>query len=225
MERGPTTKEEDAAGSPTGRGTRRIGLRHVLAGLGLAAGPTSDDDLARLLRELTGRSAGKADVGRVLRADARAYARNAGLCDPWPLPALAADTLTPLDGLLTRSDWPLEWRLIAGRSLRVAHLRTTLALVGRARWARLEARRGPALVGLLRRYSSSVAGAVHFGEGLDLDRIQRAVEAELAEVEPGDLIERRAATMVLGALSPPFQRWGRPHIVTRVQESDRRIAR
>ena len=72
-------------------------------------------------------------------------------------PALTVDTMAPLSGLLTRSDWPIERRLVAGRTLRVAHLQTTLALVLRARWSTLELGRGPSLAGLIRRYRMNPA--------------------------------------------------------------------
>ncbi|MCC6176117.1 MAG: hypothetical protein IT305_12495 [Chloroflexi bacterium] len=225
MERQQTSsgKEEHAASARRGAG--RIGRRHVLAGLSFVGQPTAEADLARLLAGLTGRAVTTGDVRRVARADERAYARNAGLLDDHVAPALAGDSSQPLAGLLTRSDWPLAQRLICGRTLRVAHLRTTLALVARARLAVLEMGRGPALDALIRRYGGSVSGAVRWGEGLDLNRVEQAVQVELAAISEPDTRERQASALVLGALSRPFQLWGRPYVVASLKAEVRRQAR
>lgn len=225
MERQQTTggKEEDAASAR--RGVGRIGRRHVLAGLSFVGQPTSEADLARLLSGLTGRSVAPGDIRRVARADERAFTRNPGLLALQTVPALAADTLQPLAGLLTRSDWPLAQRLIGGRTLRVVHLRTTLSLVARARLASLELGRGRSLSALVRQYAESVTGATRWGDGLDLDRVEQAVKAELAEIVESDERERKTAARIVESLPRTFQLWGRPYVVASPQPENRRRAR
>lgn len=225
MERQQTTGGEEDGASTARRGVGRIGRRHVVAGLSFVGQPTTETDLARLLSGLTGRSVASGDIRRVARADQRAFARNPGLLAVQTVPALAADTLQPLAGLLTRSDWPLAQRLIGGRTLRVAHLQTTLSLVARARLASLELGRGRSLSALVRRYAESVKGATRWGDGLDLDRVEQAVKAELAEIVESDDRERKTAARIVEDLPRAFQLWGRPFVVTSLQTANRRRAR
>ena len=127
------------------------------------------------------------------------------------MPGINCVGLAALPRLAALSSWPTERRLVGARSQRVAHLHLLLALL------RLCERAGDArgkgarrLAWQIERYARSVPGAWDRDETLDRARVAAAAAAELAELEPDHLAERREAARRLAALPEYAHLWGRP---------------
>jgi hypothetical protein len=84
--------------------------------------------------------------------------------------------------------WPIASRLIGPWSERVDHLRATVNLAAQYEWlAEHEASRAARFAALLAPYGSTIPGASSDEVGPpDVERIRRAAEAELAQLEPED---------------------------------------
>lgn len=82
------------------------------------------------------------------------------LPQPCLCPALTATRGEPIIGLITRSDWPLEWRIISSTTGRLRHLRITarlceLALSSKPNFADL-----PLLLNLIATLARSLPGVI-----------------------------------------------------------------
>ncbi len=148
------------------------------------------------------------------RDEERAARRDVHARPAWVAPAISTSRLTALPRLLTSSAWPVEQRLIGSRSLRVCHLRTTLAFIHRfERFREAKAPQTSAVESLMLRYARGVPGAVASGQEPDSDTIRKTVLAELDAIEAADVEERLQAASRLKRYGQQQQLWGLPPVI------------
>jgi hypothetical protein len=145
------------------------------------------------------------------RDERRAYERGPDARPAWIVPALGAEDFAPMAGIVAVSAWESERRLIGARSERVYFLHHLLALLRLAARPEVaaDARRAARLADLIARSARSVLDPRHRWAPGAPSEIRTAAEAELAQIEPADLAERRAAAARLARLSPTERVWGR----------------
>jgi hypothetical protein len=148
------------------------------------------------------------------RDEERAARRDLHSRPAWVAPALSTSRLTAIPRLLTSSAWETGRRLIGARSLRVCHLRTTLAFLHRLeRFREVNAPQTPAVESLMLRYARGVPGAVASGQKPAPGSIRKTVLAELEAIEADDLEERRQAAGRLKRYGAQQELWGLPPII------------
>jgi hypothetical protein len=145
------------------------------------------------------------------RDEQRAYAKDPDARPAWIVPALSAEDLGPVAGIVASSAWEPERRLIGARTERVNFLRQLLALLGMAAWPDIatDTARAARLADLIARAARSVLDPRRRWAPGEPAQIRAAVEFELTAIEPIDLGERRAAVVRLRELTPPERIWGR----------------
>ncbi|MCO1658910.1 hypothetical protein [Pseudonocardia humida] len=125
-----------------------------------------------------------------LRHDERSSYRRTPGGRPWyVVPALAADTLAPVRGLLALSDWPPTDRVVGPLTHRTAHLRITIVAADAVLAHGQEV--PVALDRLLWRFAASLPGAHR--DHLDPQTARDSAQAELEQIEPTDRKEREQA--------------------------------
>jgi hypothetical protein len=145
------------------------------------------------------------------RDEERASKRDIGSRPAWIVPALSTDRLTQIPRLLTNSSWQLERRIVGARSLRVNHLRTTLAFLNRfERLHAADAQRAKSIEALVLRYARGVPGAIASGLSPEPAKIRAVVQSELEAIDAEDLAERRQAAERLNRFSDTQRLWGLP---------------
>lgn len=148
------------------------------------------------------------------RDEERAARRDLHSRPAWVAPALSTSRLSAIPRLLTSSAWAVERRFIGARSLRVCHLRTTLAFLQRfERFREAKAPQTPAVESLMIRYARGVPGAVSSGQEPAVENIRKAVFAELEAIESQDLEERTQAAIRLKRYGEQQQLWGLPPVI------------
>ncbi|MFI5485656.1 hypothetical protein [Micromonospora echinaurantiaca] len=165
-------------------------VHHALTLLGAPAAP-------KLIAEVHNAFFGAAGPGLVagklthLRRDEERSFRTAPHSRPYYLcSALTAEHLAPARGLLALSTWPLERRVIGPLSPRVDFLTATIKVAEQA--VRMPE---PTLTvaRLLRRFATSIPGAVDGYEAVDPAIVIKAAQAELAVHADADRADRAAA--------------------------------
>jgi hypothetical protein len=183
----------------------RLSARRLAAPPATSAGAGTIRDMTiAALNELEVPSAPKAlsDYGRIrfdsflnyraltsLRRDEqRAWKSPRSHRPVYVVPALEGRRFLAVRGKLALSSWPLARRLIGPWSERVDHLRSTLNLASQYEWlAEQDPERAARFSALLGHYGETIPGARAAGETEpDIDRIRRATEVELAQLEPQD---------------------------------------
>lgn len=126
------------------------------------------------------------------------------------VPALEGRRFLAVRGKLALSSWPLAQRLIGPWSERVDHLRATLNLASQYEWlAGQDPERAARLSTLLGHYGETIPGARAADETEpDIDRIRRATEAELGQLEPQDQDWRAEAAARADRLGEEQQLFG-----------------
>jgi hypothetical protein len=148
------------------------------------------------------------------RDEERAARRDLHSRPAWVAPALSTSRLSAIPRLLTSSAWAVERRLIGARSLRVCHLRTTLAFLQRfERFREVKAPQTAAVESLMIRYARGVPGAVSSEQEPAVENIRKAVLAELSAIESQDLEERAQAAVRLKRYGEQQQLWGLPPVI------------
>lgn len=148
------------------------------------------------------------------RDEERSARRDVNARPAWIAPALNTAQLTAMPRLLTSSAWQVERRLIGARSLRVCHLRTTIAFADRLdRFREVNAPQTAAVESLMLRYARSIPGAVTSGQEPSAATIRTVALAELEAIEPADLQERLEAASRIKRYSVQQQLWGLPPII------------
>ena len=122
------------------------------------------------------------------RDEQRAWASPRSHRPVYIVPALEGRRFLAVRGKLALSSWPIARRLIGPWSERVDHLRGTVNLTSQHEWlAAHDPQRATRLSALLARYATTIPGARGDDVGTpDVERIRRAAEAELAQLEPED---------------------------------------
>jgi hypothetical protein len=142
-----------------------------------------------------------------LRHDERSSYRNAPGGRPWYIvPALAAETLAPVRGLLALSDWTGSRRIVGPLTQRTAHLRITVATSDAVLAHGTDV--PVALDRLLWRFAATVAGVRR--DRFDARTVREAAVAELAQIDEADQRERDAAAARLSRLSDEQALFGAP---------------
>jgi hypothetical protein len=147
-------------------------------------------------------------LSRLRRAEEHALRAGRAPGGPGLVPAISCLELCAIPGTLTCSTWSLEQRLVGMYTPRTRHLGVLLRLLDDA--ALLGSEAGQRLVS---RLAETVPGAMQRGRMRDPVAVRTAAQAELAEIEPLDLAERRTAATRLAALAPAFQVWGQPALL------------
>jgi len=194
-----------------GQRPMREQVLEILNEIGVPAAPRVVSDFADARCALVLPSARFASLRR---DEAEAFKKNPNGRPAWIVPAINASSLTAIPRIIACSAWEPERRLIGSRTLRVNHLLTLLSLVQiceRLREANEE--RIEQMDLMIKRFASSVIGAIEFGKSLDQARIQRAVKSELEHIVPLDSAEREKAVEKLLALPINAQLWGRTPLV------------
>lgn len=176
--------------------------------------PLAPSTISEFAQATTGIELQASRFASLRRDEERAARRDLNARPAWVVPALSTSRLNPIPRLLTSSAWELERRLIGARSLRVIHLRTTLAFL--QRFERLQATNAPQVVAiesLLLRYARGVPGALAVGQAPDPKEIRRIIAAELGAIEGSDLAERQQAAARLGRHSEQQKLWGLPTLI------------
>lgn len=154
------------------------------------------------------------------RDEERAARRDFHARPAWVAPAISTSRLTAIPRLLTSSAWVVEQRLIGARSLRVCHLRTTLAFLHRfERFREVKAPQTAAVESLMLRYARGVPGAVASGQNPKPEIIRKSVLAELEAIEPADIEERLHAASRLKRYGQQQQLWGLPPVIDGGEQS------
>ncbi|PWU52374.1 hypothetical protein DLJ47_19090 [Micromonospora sp. S4605] len=165
-------------------------VHHALTLLSAPAAP-------KLIAEVHNAFFGAAGPGLVagklthLRRDEERSFRTAPHSRPYYLcSALTAEHLAPARGLLAVSTWPLEHRIIGPLSPRVDFLTATIKVAEQA--ARMP-EQTLTVARLLRRFATSIPGAVDGYEAVDPAIVIKAAQAELAVHADADRADRAAA--------------------------------
>jgi hypothetical protein len=189
----------------------------VLDAIGL---PTTLSGLSHLLAVSGGRVLSPRELARLRRRDERQRAE-AQTRPAWLAPAISPVGLVAVAAMLTRSDWPLEQRILGSRTARTSHLRLLLTLLGS-----IAGQPDPAsaVARLVVRYAESVPGALGRGESLDPQRVRAAAEAERGTLLPLDRDERLSAAGRLAGLPERYQLWGRPALIEPATDQGRSSA-
>lgn len=170
--------------------------------------PVSPRAVAEYASARFGKAIDYRSLATLRRDEQRAWSRSARAV--YVVPALEGARFFPFRGKVALSDWPLKRRLIGPWSERVDHLHAIRNMARQLRWLRqADPAAGESLSRLLGSYASTVPGALKRNGGLDPEQLERALNAELAEVEPRDDTWRwDAARHAESALSPSEQVWG-----------------
>lgn len=142
-----------------------------------------------------------------LRHDERSSYRRAPAGRPWYIvPALAAETLAPVRGLLALSDWAAADRVVGPLTQRTAHLRITVVIADAV--LLLDPDVPVALDRLLWRFATTVAGVRR--DRFDADMVKTTAQTELAQIDQADQAERDAAADRLSRLGDEQALFGAP---------------
>jgi hypothetical protein len=193
-----------------GKAMREIVL-DILDEVGVPLAPSTISEFAQAT---TGIDVPASRSASLRRDEERAARRDLNARPAWIVPALSTTRFHPIPRLLTSSAWELERRLIGARSLRVIHLRTTLAFL--QRFELLQATNAPqvtAIESLLLRYARGVPGALATGQATDSAKIRKVINAELDALEGADLAERQQAAARLSRHSDQQKLWGLPTLI------------
>lgn len=127
-----------------------------------------------------------------LRRDEERSYRSTSSARPYYLcPALTADLLTPVRGLLAISTWPLHRRIVGPLSARVDYLTAAARIAEAAAERGISPAEGSAVERLLSRFARNIPGAE--AAALDPQRVRTAAQAELKVHTTADESARRAA--------------------------------
>ncbi len=203
-----------APGKARGRSTGKTVREQVLDILDEVGVPLAPSTISEFAMATTGADVAASRFASMRRDEERAARRDPTARPAWVAPALGTARLTAIPRLLTSSAWQLERRLVGARSLRVNHLRTTLAFLDR--FERLLAAAAPQagqVEGLMLRYARGVPGAVFSGESSDPARVRNVIEGELAAIEADDREERQQAAAKLSRYGGQQQIWGLPAVI------------
>jgi hypothetical protein len=180
----------------------------VIDEIGVPAAPALIEEMAWIL---TGAKIASSRFASLRRDEERAARRDFTARPAWIAPALSTTHLTPFLRLLTSSAWPIERRLIGGRSARVNHLAATLAFADRLdRMVVVDAPQAQDMERLVARFARGVPGAIEPGARLDTEHLREVVGIELAAIEDLDRAERVEASARLRRHSLHQQTWGLP---------------
>src|SRR5919109_1117412 len=104
------------------------GREQALVALDSVGLPTALSGLSHLIVARGARPLTPRELGRLRRRDERQSAE-AQVRPVWLAPAISPVGLVTIAASLTRSDWPLEQRILGSRTARTSHLRVLLALL------------------------------------------------------------------------------------------------
>jgi hypothetical protein len=200
--------------TPRARATGKTLREQVLDVLDEIAVPLAPNTISEFIMATTSAKLPASRFASLRRDEERAAKRDPSSRPAWIVPALSTAGLTPMPRLLSSSGWAAERRLVGARSLRVNHLRITLAFLRRLELlAETKASETGNVEALLWRYARGVPGAMTSGRDPDVGQIRSAIEAELAAVDPADATERQAAAGRLEKYGPQQQLWGLPAMI------------
>jgi hypothetical protein len=206
--------ERGAETRPRSRAPGKTMRELVLDILDEVAVPLAPATISEFSQITTGVDLAASRFASLRRDEERAARRDIHSRPAWVVPALSTARLTAIPRLVASSAWGAERRLIGARSLRVCHLRTTLAFLHRfERFREVNAPQTPAVESLMLRYARGIPGAVASGRVPAPDAIRKTVLAELDAIESDDLQERQEAAGRLKRYSPQHQLWGLPLII------------
>ncbi|GIJ30138.1 hypothetical protein Vqi01_53000 [Micromonospora qiuiae] len=165
-------------------------VHHALTLLSAPAAPKLIAEVHNAFFGAAGQSIAPGRLTHLRRDEERSF-RSAPHSRPYHLcSALTAEHLAPARGLLAVSTWPLERRIIGPLSLRVDFL--TAAINVAEQVARLP-EQTLAVARLLRRFATSIPGAVGGHEAVEPAIVVKAAHAELAVHADADRAQRAEA--------------------------------
>jgi hypothetical protein len=187
-------------------GGARQAVTAALGEIGVAASVrlVADYATARLGERIPSRA-----FSTLRRDERRAWESASSRRPAYIVPALEGRFFQAVRGMLTRSDWPLERRLIGPWSERADHLLATAHLARQLAWLSdrdpdIAQRLAPVVAGLAR----SIPGALD-GEQLDTEKVVVASTAEYDVISTRDAPWRiEAAERASGQLSEEQRLWG-----------------
>lgn len=199
---------------PRARATGKTIRELVLDILDEVGVPLSPSTISEFNQATTGIDFAASRFASLRRDEERAANRDINARPAWVVPALNTTRLNPIPRLLTSSAWELERRLVGARSLRIIHLRTTLAFLQRfERLQTTDAPQASAVESLLLRYARGIPGALATGQSTDPEKIRKVIIGELAAIEADDLVERRQAAARLYRHTDRHKLWGLPTLI------------
>jgi hypothetical protein len=140
-------------------------------------------------------------------------------------PALDLRRFTPLRGVVTLSDWDLWRRLVGPRSMRVDHLRATIAVARHLSWMKASFADEQAVAHmrfLLDDLARTLPGVPAGDRGVEADAVVELAQAELTHLEDDDRAVREvAARRAVEQLGERTVLWGiEPlHVVRQAKEA------
>jgi hypothetical protein len=171
--------------------------------------PTTSRTLAAFLAARVGREVPSNQFGRVAAQERAAFRRGGEGARPvWLGSGVAADGFRPIKRIWGRSDWPLDWRIVAPTSTRVQHLRITEALCRMAEQAEDEAQHPEALRVLAVTHARDLPDVGVNTAAPDFRRYAAAARDVLARYEPEDRRLRLKAAEDLAAMPVEVQLFG-----------------
>ncbi len=184
----------------------RQALLDALADLGY---PTASRTLAAFLAARVGREVPSNQFGRIAAQERAAFRRvGEGARPVWLGSGVAADGFNPIKRIWGRSDWPLDWRIVAPTSMRMQHLRATEALCRMAEQAEKEAQDPDALRSLAMAHAEDLPEVAVDREDPDFGRYAAVADQLINEYEPEDRRLRLEAGETLATMPAEVRLFG-----------------
>jgi hypothetical protein len=171
--------------------------------------PTTSRTLAAFLAARVGRETPSNQFGRIAAQERAAFRRGGEGARPvWLGSGVAADDFRAIKNVWGRSDWALDWRVVAPTSSRVQHLRATEALCRLAERAEEEAQDPDALRALALAHAKDLPDVRVNRAAPDFGRYAVVARELVHQYEPEDRRRRLEAAQALAAMPAGVRLFG-----------------
>jgi hypothetical protein len=178
----------------------------ALADLGT---PAPSRTLRAFVTACYGREVSSNQFGTLAVQERRAFARGGSAARPvWLSSGVTTPDFRPVKRIWTRSDWPLERRIMAPTTSRVQHLHLTEVLCALAMRADDVAQGPEALRALALAHARDLPGTVIHEDHPSFSQYAETARALLEQYEPEDRSLREQAAAVLATLPIEVQLFG-----------------
>jgi hypothetical protein len=196
------------------QGSSRRPVRETLLDvLDDVAWPTYSRELSQLCSALLGRTIQPERFGSLANDEMKSFQRSlegSRVRPVWLCFALTHDRHQPIKRLWARSDWPLDWRIIAPTSGRIQHLKLTAKL---CELAQREGAANPEMMSILAADHARDLPGVRVQRGrFELDSWRTIALELLNELEPRDAEARAESAARLHDRGPFTQLFGVPEV-------------
>ena len=205
----PQAKPEESSARRQGRPLRAV----VLDALEDIGWPTYSRELSQVSSAWFGRAIQPERFGSLGNDEVKAFQRaleGSRVRSVWLCFALTHDRHQPIKRLWGRSDWPLEWRIVAPTSGRIQHLKLTASL---CELAQREGAANPEMMAIIAADHARDLPGVRVQRGrFELDAWRKIALELLDELEPRDAEARAESAARLRERGPFTQLFGVPEV-------------